>query len=192
MGRAARRPCARLVSTGHTPVMRHADVGELIDYLYWVRDRVLVAAATLSEGEFQSTDTVATRDLRATLVHQLECEWAWRIRLSEGAFPTGDLVPADYPTLVAVQDHWHREEAELRAWFGRLSDDGLARCPPGDDNTLALWRYLVYVVNHGTQQFSEAAVLLSRLGHSPGEIGYLAYCSEGGGRAFSLGDPTER
>jgi hypothetical protein len=35
---------------------------------------------------------------------------------------------------------------------------------------------LLYVVNHGTQQFAEAAVQLTRLGHSPGEIGYLAFC----------------
>jgi hypothetical protein len=41
---------------------------------------------------------------------------------------------------------------------------------------VATWRHLVYLVNHGTQQFSEAAVLLTRLGHSPGEIGYLDFC----------------
>jgi hypothetical protein len=29
----------------------------------------------------------------------------------------------------------------------------------------------MYVVNHGTRQFTEAAVLLTRLGRSPGEIG---------------------
>ena len=62
--------------------MRHEDVGALLDYLVWVRDRVLAATASLSEDEFRSGGTVATRDLRATLVHQLENEWAWRIRLS--------------------------------------------------------------------------------------------------------------
>lgn len=59
----------------------------------------------------------------------------------------------------------------------RLADRDLAAQPPGDDNALALWRYLLYVVNHGTQQFAEAAVLLTRLAHLPGEIGYLAFCS---------------
>lgn len=41
-------------------------------------------------------------------------------------------------------------------------------------------RYLLYVVIHGIQQLTEAAVLLTRLGHSPGEIGYLAFCSNPG------------
>lgn len=123
---------------------------------------------------------MTTRNLRATLVHQLENEWAWRIRLSEGAFPSDGLNPQDYPSLAALVDRWHREEREFRAWFVRLSNRELATRPPGDENALSLWRYLTYVVNHGTQQFSEAAVLLTRLGRSPGEIGYLAFCSTPG------------
>ena len=157
--------------------MRHEDVGELIEYLFWVRDRILAATAALTPTEFRSGDAVTTRSLRATLAHQIECEWAWRIRLSQGAFPDGDVVPADYPTLDALADRWGQEERALRAWFGGLSDRDLAARPPGDGNPLARWRYLLYVVNHGTQQFTEAAVLLTRLGHSPGEIGYLEFCS---------------
>lgn len=159
--------------------MRHEELGDLIEHLFWVRDRILAASTTLTASEFRSGDTVTTRDLRATLVHQLENEWAWRIRLSEGAFPVGDLLPADYPTVDALADRWHREERDFRAWFDALSERDLAKQPPGADNplALALWRYLIYVVNHGTQQFAEAAVLLTHLGHSPGEIGYLAFCT---------------
>jgi uncharacterized damage-inducible protein DinB len=158
--------------------MRHEAVGALVDYLFWVRDRVLAATASLSEDEFRSGATVATRDLRATLVHQLENEWAWRFRLSQGAFPGDGLDAEDYPTLDDLVKRWHREERMLRTWFERVSDMQLATCPPGDDNVLPLWRYLVYVVTHGIQQFSEAAVLLTRLGHSPGEIGFLDFCSD--------------
>lgn len=158
--------------------MRHEELGALLDYLFWVRDRVLVATAWLSEGEFRSSETVVTRDLRATLVHQLEHEWAWRVRLSQGAFPAGDMVPEDYPTLGDLVTHWHREERELRMWFEAVSDGQLAACPPGDENILPLWQYLVYVVTHGLQQYTEAAVLLTRLGHSPGEIGFLGFRSD--------------
>ena len=124
-----------------------------------------------------------TRDLRATLVHQLENEWAWRVRLSEGAFPDGGLLPEDYPALDDLRDRWDREERALRTWFARVSDEAIGDPPPGQDDVLPLWRYLVYVVTHGVQQFTEAALLLTRLGHSPGEIGFLEYCSEVGPRA---------
>lgn len=75
--------------------MRHEDVGALLDYLHWVRDRILATCGSLSESEFRPDATTVTRSLRATLVHQLENEWAWRIRLTGGSFPAGDLVPAD-------------------------------------------------------------------------------------------------
>jgi len=160
--------------------MRQKEMGALLDYLVWVRDRVLAAAASLSDDEFRSDETVTTRDLRGTLAHQLENEWAWRVRLSQGAFPEGDVVPEDYPTLDDLVTRWHREEQELRAWFDGVTDGQLASQPPGDDNVLLLWQYLAYVVTHGIGQFSEAAVLLTGLGHSPGELGFLAFCSDPG------------
>ena len=33
----------------------------------------------------------------------------------------------------------------------------------------------VHLVSHAVQQFSEAAVLLTRAGHSPGDIGFLEF-----------------
>jgi uncharacterized damage-inducible protein DinB len=158
--------------------MRREEVGALLDYLFWARDRVMAATAALPDGGFQSDETVTTRDLRGTLVHQLENEWAWRIRLTQGAFPVDDLVPGDVAGVDDLLRRWRLEERELRTWFDRVSDAQLATRPPGDDNVLPLWQYLVYVVTHGIQQFSEAAVLLTRLGHSPGEIGFLRFCSD--------------
>ena len=168
--------------------MRHEDVDALLDYLFWVRDRVLAATASLSDDEFRSGEIVGTRDLRGTLVHQLENEWAWRIRLSEGSFPLGDLAPDDYPTLDDLVRRWRQEERALRTWFAHVSDERLGTRPPGDANVLPLWRYLVYVVTHGVQQFSDAAVLLTRIGHSPGEIGFLAFSSEPGSPGPGAGE----
>ncbi|MEW6224588.1 MAG: DinB family protein [Chloroflexota bacterium] len=157
--------------------MQLQDVTEQVDYLFWVRDRVLTAAATLSPTDFVSSETVTTRSLRATLVHQLECEWAWRIRLAEGAFPAGNVRPDDFPSLGALARRWQSEEQALRDWLDRQTDADLQSSPPGPDNPLPRWRYLLYVVNHGVQQFSEAAVMLTRLDRSPGEIGFLEFCS---------------
>ena len=38
-----------------------------------------------------------------------------------------------------------------------------------------LWVFVMHLVSHGIQQFSEAAVLLTRAGHSPGDIGFLEF-----------------
>jgi uncharacterized damage-inducible protein DinB len=159
----------------HTQPVRREEIGQQIDYLFWVRDRILEAASGLTPSEFRSIETVTNRSLRATLAHQVECEWAWRIRLSGGSFPDGDVLPTDFPTIDSLSDRWKREERALRAWFEGLTDGDLAARPPGVGYPLSRWQYLFYVVNHGTQQFTEAAVLLTRLGHSPDEIGYLQF-----------------
>ncbi len=56
--------------------MQTTEAVKLFDYLYWARDAVLRAAAELSSDEFISTDSVTDRDLRATLVHELDVEWS--------------------------------------------------------------------------------------------------------------------
>lgn len=159
--------------------MRREDVTEALDYLAWTRDRVLAAASLLPDAGYRSEDTVTTRTLRATLVHQLECEWAWRLRLTDGAFPEDGLAPEDFPTLASLAARWQAEEHARREWLAALPDAALDEVQRGGE--LALWRHLVYLVNHGTQQFSEAAVLLTRAGCSPREIGYLEFCRQRAG-----------
>jgi uncharacterized damage-inducible protein DinB len=61
--------------------VRASEAAALLDYLYWMRDTVLRAAAALDEAAFVGTTTVTNRDLRATLVHELDVQWSWRERL---------------------------------------------------------------------------------------------------------------
>jgi hypothetical protein len=82
--------------------MRHEDVGELIEYLFWARNRILTASAALTESEFRSEATVTTRSLRGHTRAPDRIRMGRRIRLSAGSFPEGDLVPTDFATLDAV------------------------------------------------------------------------------------------
>jgi len=40
------------------------------------------------------------------------------------------------------------------------------------------WHLMVHLVNHGTQHRSEAAVMLTDFGHSPGDIDFLFFLGE--------------
>ena len=159
--------------------MNTAEAIELFDYLYWARDRVLAAAAGLGEAEFVASETVTNRDLRATLVHELDVQWSWRERLrgvpSEVWDELEELQAGDYPTVGSLAEHWARDEADMRSWLRGLSDTDLATPPPNEKPRFPLSSYVLHLVSHGIQQFSEAAVLLTRAGHSPGDIGFLEF-----------------
>ena len=166
--------------------MRTSDVVTLFDYLYWVRDRVLQAATDLDPETFRSSDSVTNRDLRATLVHELDVQWSWRERLKGADWdewgPDAELKGSDYPDVAAIGDQWQRDEAEMRAWLASLSDADLDAAPILDEDRQPLWHYVMHLISHGIQQFSEAAVLLTQAGHSPDDIGFLEFVEQTGRR----------
>ncbi len=159
--------------------MRVSDAATLIEHLYWVRDLLLRAAGALEGSEFTASETVTSRDLRATLVHELDVQWSWRERLKGADWdewgPDAELRAEDYPTVDAVAEHWQRDEAVMREWLASLTDADLDAPPVRDEDRQPLWQYVMHLYSHGLQQFSEAAVLLTRAGHSPGDIGFLEF-----------------
>jgi len=167
--------------------MRTSDVVTLLDHLYWVRDAILEAAGQLPPATFGATGTVTIRDLRATLVHELDVQWSWRERLRGADWeewgPDAELRGENYPTVEAVRAHWIRDEAEMRAWLGVLTDADLDATPVRDEDRQPLWHYVMHFYSHGLQQFSEAAVLLTQAGQSPGDIGFLEFVQVTGRRA---------
>ena len=166
--------------------MRTSDATTLFDHLYWVRDAVLEAARELDHEAFTAADRVASRDLRATLVHELDVQWSWRERLKGADWgewgEDAELRGEDYPTVEAVAEHWRRDEADMRAWVASLTDADLDAGPVRDEDRQPLWHYVMHLYSHGLQQFSEAAVLLTRAGRSPGDIGFLEFVGKTGRR----------
>lgn len=171
---------AATAGIGETSGMRASDVGLLFDHLYWIRDRLLAAAET---GGVPLTDPAAVtiRDLRATLVHELDVEWSWRERLAgrdPSAFSPDDeeLDPKDYATIESIRKRWGEDEVEMRAWLDRLTDSDLAGpCRAEKFGSHPLWFHLQHIYTHAIQQFSDAAVLLTGAGHSPGELDFLDF-----------------
>lgn len=156
----------------------------LIEHLWWTNRRLLHAASRLPADAWDE-DHVTTRSLRATLVHELDVEWSWRLAL-EGRPESewgdaAEMQPADFPTVKALRDRWTVESAALRDWVGSLSDADLAEpTQPGlSSRALPRWMFVQHLVSHGAQQAADAATLLTAAGASPGDIGFLEYVGEG-------------
>ena len=152
----------------------------LYDYTYWANRHLLEVAATLTPEQWVAPSDITDRSLRATLVHALDVEWSWRLRLQrrpkEEWGPDVELKPEDYLTVAALAEHWARDEREMRSWFASLDDATLAsKWDISDKHLIPLWYYLVHIVTHSQQQRADAAILLTRAGHSPGNIEFLDY-----------------
>lgn len=156
--------------------MQTADIRALFDYLYWRRDRVLAGADALGMASFPATAGPGSRDLRGTLVHELDVERSWRLRLQGAPDTEWDrtLQDGDYPTVRVLRTQWARDETEMREWIAGLSDAHLAASMTVNRlDGFALEAYLTHVVMHGIQSFSEAGLLLAGAGHSVGDVDFL-------------------
>jgi uncharacterized damage-inducible protein DinB len=161
--------------------MRPSDIAALFDHLYWVRDRIL-ATADDAAAPFVDPAAPTLRDLRTTLVHELDVEWSWRVRLASPdrtAFSLDDeeLVATDFADVDAIRARWATDEADMRAWLATL-DEAALEGPCRTESTGAghpFWFHLQHVYSHAIQQFADAAVLLTAAGRSPGELDFLDF-----------------
>jgi uncharacterized damage-inducible protein DinB len=163
--------------------MRPTDLAELFDHLYWIRDRILAAAD--HDGVPLAAEAHATlRDLRATLVHELDVEWSWRERLrapdpTHFAASDEDLHPSDFRSVAVIRERWAEDEREMRAWLGTLDQAALdAPCRAERDAAHPFWIHLQHLYTHAMQQFRDCAVTLTLAGRSPGELDFLDFILE--------------
>ena len=159
-----------------------------IEHLWWTNRRLLDAAQRLPDDAWAADEHLTTRNLRATLVHELDVEWSWRMAL-EGRPESewgeaAELRPEDFRSVAALRERWTVESDALRHWVASLSDADLVEpTHPGlSSRPLPRWMFVEHLVSHGAQQAADAATLLSAAGSSPGDIGFLEYIGEGHGR----------
>lgn len=156
------------------------DLQFLMSYNYWANARVLRAAARISPEQFTAPFLVSFGSLRGSLAHVLGAEIVWRQRIQSGVSPTGLVPEGDFPALAELEARWAVEERTLRAIVDGLEDNGAAReiryrNSRGEDLHNPLWQILSHVVNHGTQFRGEAAVILTQLGQSPGDLDMIYF-----------------
>lgn len=157
--------------------MRVAELTTLYDYYYWATKKILAQAERVTPEQWSGSPPIGDRNLQQTLAHMLDAEAGWRHSWSDQDF-SRPIVPADFPDAASLAARWGEEEAAMRAYLASLTDDDLqgtfydADMP---DLPLTLWQVIAHVSYHGMQHRSEAAMLLTHFGHSPGGIDMVFY-----------------
>jgi uncharacterized damage-inducible protein DinB len=161
----------------------------LFAYNTWANQRVLEQAARTGEVDyFQPAPGLSFGSLHATLVHILIGELVWLARW-QGGKPPGALKDArqanriaaiEIPSFADLYRIWDAELQKQRSFFEGLQDDAIDRpvsyvTQLGEPNLQPLSQLMVHVFNHGTQFRAEAAVRLTQLGLSPGDLDLIVY-----------------
>lgn len=146
------------------------------DHGYWATSHILTRAGGLSDEEFRATPG-STRDLRGTLVHALDTEWSWRLRLQgePAEVWTIEMTSEEFPDVEGLKERWGMDENEMRAWLSGLTDADLMGLPDMAEESKGypLAYYLLHILNHSAQCRADAAAFLTDLGHSPGDLDFL-------------------
>ncbi len=163
--------------------MKTGEVETLFQYNYWANGKIVKYAGLAGEARFTEPAAVSFGSLRGTLVHIYWAEWLWRVRCQVGISPQEHAAETDFPDLQTLGRRWLAEEQAMLDYLSALQDEDLDRIVAyrdtrGVDHENPLWQLLLHVVNHGTQFRSEAAVILTQAGHSPGDLDFIAFLRE--------------
>ena len=159
--------------------MNQQDIHVLYEYNRWANARILGAAAKVSQAQFLAPGEFPHGGLRGTFTHALSAEWIWRLRW-QGSPPDYQLKPEDLPTFASLRTRWLEEEILLMEFVDGLTDQRLTAefdyiSTEGDPHRRVMWEAMAHLVNHGTQHRSEAAALLTGMGHSPGDLDLIVF-----------------
>ena len=162
--------------------MNKQDIQMLFNFNHWANARILNAASKLTTEQFLAGAVFPHRELRSTLTHALLAEWIWRTRW-QGETPAARFKPEDFPNLDALRTRLLEEEKKLDTFINSLNDESVNatfqyKTKDGEIKENVLWQTMIHVVNHGTQHRSEAAAILTELGHSPGDLDLMLFLNE--------------
>lgn len=155
---------------------------DLYTYSAWANTRVLDTAERLGPDQFTAEAGPSHGSLRNTLVHQMSGQWIWLERW-RGRSPERTLSRKDFPDLASLRARWDQVELDTHSLVADLTEEQLGgvisyTTTEGWERAYPLWQLLVHQANHATQHRSEAAVMLTNFGHSPGDLDYVVYLAE--------------
>lgn len=153
-----------------------ADIRFLFAYDRWATEKVLALATTVPVEEWEESNRIDRRGLGGIMVHALGAHERWRSGWQGLALPARREA-GPVPTAAELADLWRIEWAALDAYLDGLTDEDAH----GTFDDITLWYTFAHLVNHGTQHRSEAAVLLTIMGRSPGDLDLIDFPPVTGG-----------
>jgi uncharacterized damage-inducible protein DinB len=160
---------------------------ELITHLYeynqWATTQLLNTCDGLSEDQLGKERGASFASIRRSFAHiaAAEINWLQRWMVGQNQTPTVEL--QKMPDMDTVRASFLSSHLGLREFIaglteGRLDAPLTFRDSSGTEQTRPLWQLMMHVANHGTYHRGEIAMMLTGLGHSPGDIDFIFWAFE--------------
>ena len=159
--------------------MNQNEVVTLVKFNFWANGRILNTCKQLTPDQFTQTliPNPGWSSLRGILVHTLDTEYGWRTALQN----LGDTImkETDFPDVATLETRWHIEKETWLDFVNGLSNEQLnSGYGENPQNSPAVWQTIMHVMTHSIQHRSEAAFILTGLGHSPGELDFDVFLED--------------
>lgn len=158
----------------------------LIAYNEWANQKVLGAAANLSEQELGRQVSDSHESVRMTLLHIVRVQ-TWWLSVLNGK-PDVSTPPEGYEGIPFEEvGRWFaRSHDDLKAYAAGLTEERLdvdvsAFHPrEGKEYRWPSWQLVSHLVNHSSHHRAEAGLMLASLGHTPGDLDFVFFVSQPG------------
>jgi len=164
--------------------MHRTDIEDLFAYTAWANDRVLDAAASLSDDELRADRKISHGSILGTLTHMAGAEWIWLERW-HGRSPSGpqaweQWLPERWRAVAELRARWNELADDRRALLARLTDAELQatrtfRRIDGTEDALPVIAQMQHTVNHATLHRGQVIGMLRQLGRAPPPTDLLVY-----------------
>jgi uncharacterized damage-inducible protein DinB len=151
------------------------------EYNHWANGRILDQAEKVTEEQWSAKADPEGRSLGELLYHILATERVWRLLSAHGLIQEGEIPePEELADVVALRDFSDSEAEFMDILLEDWSDDSFTEQVmvtrwDGRTYPLVRWTMLHHLLMHSMQHRSEAAGLLTKYGHSPGNIDFLFF-----------------
>ena len=153
--------------------MRPSEIELLYDYDRWATGQVLDASLGLKPADWAARSVIGDRGIGGILVHALGVHERWRAGFEGTARPAMRENLA-LPTADELGEAWAAEWQAMGRFIAGLDEAGLDAAY----GEAPLWQAMLQLINHGTQHRSEAAVILTAAGMSPGDLDLVRFTFE--------------
>jgi uncharacterized damage-inducible protein DinB len=153
--------------------MEPAEVRYLFAYDRWATEKVLAQLDAVPDDLWGDEGVVGDRGLGSILVHMLGAHQRWRLAF-DGSEESPEPEAEPLPSSSELVARWTAELEATEGFLDEVTPGFLAFVRDGVKVSVMLQ----HLANHGTQHRSEAALLLTQAGRSPGELDLIFFAED--------------